>query len=158
MRYILLTISLIIIGGSSYMRSVTTRIPTPGWQEKERSTSCAESERVREEPPKDPDADRFGFGPWFVNADRTIWAGNLGAGAWVSGRRGNKVIWIRPQGTKLRIAGHRLDGDAPPLKAYIPCCYPSGFQATGIVFPEPGCWEVKAKAGSSSLTFTVLIK
>ena len=119
--------------------------------------TCAETQAVRDQPPKDPNADPFGFGPWYINADRTIWAG-WDVGSWVSGEKGNKVLWIRPQGTQLKITGRRLDADAPPLKARIPCGYPTGFQATRILFPSGGCWEVNAKAGSSTLKFVAKIK
>ena len=57
-------------------------------------TECQLSELVLAEPPRDPNADPFGRGPWYVNADRSIWAGWL-AGRWVSGTNGNKVLWIR---------------------------------------------------------------
>jgi hypothetical protein len=58
--------------------------------------------------------------------DRTIWAG-WDAASSVSGGKGNKVLWIRPQGTQLKVTGRRLDTDAPPLKVTIPCCHPTGF-------------------------------
>ena len=106
-------------------------------------------------PAKDPNADPFPHGPWYINADRTIWAGwdaaNLREGR-------NKVLWIRPQGTQLEISGRRLDADSSPLAAHIPCCYPTGFQATALTFPTGGCWEVKARAGSTVLTFVTLVK
>ncbi|MFX3824768.1 hypothetical protein ACJBTM_10570, partial [Streptococcus suis] len=83
-------------------------------------------------------ADAFGFGPWYINADRTIWASVPRAG-WSAG--GDKVMWIRPAGSDLVVSGRRLDGEAPPLRADIPCCYPTGFQASGLIFPTGGCWE-----------------
>src|SRR5438128_2398108 len=58
---------------------------------------CRLTELVRAEPPRDPNADPFGMGPWYVSADRSVWAG-WDAGHLVSGPRGNKVLWIRPQG------------------------------------------------------------
>jgi hypothetical protein len=115
--------------------------------------ACAETPTVRDEPPKDPGATRFGFGPWQVKADRTIWAHAAHARHWTPGSYGNKVLWIRQKGTQLEIAGRRLDGDAPPLRARIPCCYSKGFQSTRLYFPEKGCWEVTARAGMSELTF-----
>ena len=116
---------------------------------------CPVSPTVNAQPPKDPNADPFGFGPWFINADRTMWAG-LDSG-WVAGENGNKVIWIRPAGTSLVVSGHRLDGDAPPLRADIPCCYETGFQVTGLYFSTEGCWEVTATAGKSQLQFVVAV-
>jgi hypothetical protein len=67
-------------------------------------TPCGITQPVRAEPPRDPNADRFGFGPWYVNADRTMWAG-WDVGNWVSGGAGNKVLWIRPQDTQLKVTG-----------------------------------------------------
>jgi len=120
-------------------------------------SECAVTQPIKDQPPKDPNADPFGFGPWYVNADRTIWAG-FDAVSCVSGGKRNKVLWIRPQGTQPQVTGQRLDADAPPLKARIPCCYPTGFQATGLFFPSAGCWEVTAKAGSSELKYVTRVR
>jgi hypothetical protein len=121
------------------------------------TTACPVSELVRAEPPRDRNADPFGPGPWYINADRSIWAG-WGAGHWVSGTKGNKVLWIRPQGTNLKVVGRRLDtDDAVALEAGIPCCYPTGFQASRVSFPTPGCWEVTATAGGSELKFVTRV-
>lgn len=118
---------------------------------------CPATETIRAEPPRDPNADAFGMGTWYTNADRTIWAG-LGVGSWVAGKEGNKVIWIRPQGSQLEVTGRRLDADAPPLSASIPCCYPTGFQVTGLFFPTEGCWEVTGKAGGHELRFVTEVR
>jgi len=120
-------------------------------------SECAVTQPIKDQPPKDPNADPFPFGPWYVNADRSIWAG-WDAASCVSGGKGNKVLWIRPQGTQLKVTGRRLDADAPPLKARIPCCYPTGFHATGLFFPSAGCWEVTAKAGSSELKYVTRVR
>ena len=123
----------------------------------EQPSPCLATETIRAEPPRDPNADPFGVGPWYVNADRTIWAG-WDAVRMIAGPRGNKVLWIRPQGTQLTIAGRRLDADASPAKATIPCCYPTGFQASGLAFPTEGCWQISAKAGTSELTFVTRVR
>src|SRR5262245_56587603 len=119
------------------------------------ASACKASRPEIAQPAKDPNADPFPNGPWYINADRTIWAGwdaaNLHEGS-------NKVLWIRPQGTDLEISGRRLDAESSGLAASIPCCYPTGFQATGLTFPTAGWWEVKAKAGSSTLVFVTLVK
>ncbi len=114
------------------------------------SATCSVSKAIRDEPPKDPNADRFGFGDWYVNADRTIW---VAKNSWRAGRDGNKVIWIRPAGTKLVVTGRRLDAAAPPLRATSDRGYPTGFTVTGLYFPTEGCWEITAKAGSKELRF-----
>jgi hypothetical protein len=121
------------------------------------TTGCPVSELVRAEPPRDPNADPFGSGPWYLNADRSIWAG-WDAGHWVSGSSGNKVLWIRPQGTNLKVVGRRIDSDgAMSLKSDIPCCYPTGFQASRIYFPTSGCWAVTATAGGRELKFVTKV-
>lgn len=128
----------------------------PGTKATQQLSTCPATEAIRAEPPRDPNADPFGVGPWYVNADRTIWAS---AGVrLVAGPKGNKVLWIRPQGTQLTIAGRRLDSNAAPAKATIPCCYRTGFQASGLAFPTEGCWQVSAKAGTSELTFITRVE
>jgi len=116
---------------------------------------CAPTDPEIAQPPDDPKADPFPKGPWYINVDRTLWAGwdaaNLREGS-------NKVLWIRPKGTQLEVTGRHLGSESSRLVAHIPCCYPSTFQATGLTFPRAGCWEVKAKAGSSELTFVTLVK
>jgi len=58
----------------------------------------------------------------------------------------------------MEITGRRLDGEAPPLEAEFPCCYPTRFQASGLYFPTEGSWEVTAKAADSVLTFIVKVE
>ena len=120
------------------------------------SPECRATEEIRAEPPRDPNADPFGPGPWYINADRTIWAG-WDAVRMRAGKRGNKVLWIRPAGTQLTVSGRRLDGKAQPMKSTIPCCYPTGFQASGLAFPTGGCWEITGVAGTSQLTFVTKV-
>lgn len=144
MRYTVALVALLALAG-----------PTRAVAADAAAASCAATQAVRAEPPKDPNADRFGQGPWYINENRTIWAG-WDATRMREGR--NKVLWIRPQDTDLKVSGRRLDGDAPPLKAHIPCCYPTGFQASGLEFASAGCWEIKATAGDSTLTFVTEIQ
>lgn len=85
---------------------------------------------------------------WYRSDDGELWAD--------AGRRiadGTKVLWRKPSGSTLTVSGHRLDGDAPPLEAEIPDGYPGAYQASGLIFPTGGCWEVEARAGDSTLTF-----
>jgi hypothetical protein len=114
-------------------------------------TSCRETPLVRETPPRDPAADPFGPGPWYVNADRTLWAGH--GEPLLAGKRGNKVLWIRPRGVRLEIHGRRLDHSSRPLRVEVPGNYPYTFQPTGLYFPASGCWEITARASRTSLTF-----
>ena len=67
-----------------------------------------------------------------------------------------KFPWFRAAGLKgrLTVTGRRLDVAAPPLKAVIPNGYlDKGFQATGLIFPTEGCWEITGKVGDTTLTF-----
>lgn len=102
------------------------------------------------------------YGYYFVNKDRSIWAS-----AWWEGNEeyqlhssedGVKMGWFRPEGAALEITGQRLDAQAPPLEAHIPCCYPTRFQATGLAFPTEGCWEVTATAVDSMLSFIIEVE
>jgi hypothetical protein len=67
-----------------------------------------------------------------------------------------KFPWWRGLQGRLTIDGRRLDAPAPALQALIPSGYgPSGFQATSLIFPTPGCWEVTGHVGKASLRFVV---
>jgi hypothetical protein len=69
-----------------------------------------------------------------------------------------KFGWQRGVRGLLTIDGRRLDAAAPPLRASIPAGYGDiGFQATGLIFPTPGCWEVTGHVGNSSITFTTRV-
>jgi hypothetical protein len=130
--------------------------------------SCAASPLIRDTAPRDANADPGGPAEdWYINADRTIWAGPVPAGGWPSGGtlysgkgtvKGQKTYWVRPKGTQLVIDGRRLDASGPPVEAHIPCCYPTGFQIVALLFSTEGCWEVHAKAGDSELRFVTQVK
>jgi hypothetical protein len=67
-----------------------------------------------------------------------------------------KVGWIRGVKGKLTVQGRRLDAHGSSLRAWIPEGYGDiGFQATGVIFPTPGCWEVTGKVQETRLTFVV---
>ena len=67
-----------------------------------------------------------------------------------------KFPWWRGVTGKLTIEGQRLDAAVPPLRADVPDGYgESGFQATALIFPTPGCWSVTGRVGDTSLTFIV---
>jgi hypothetical protein len=69
-----------------------------------------------------------------------------------------KFGWWRGVPGTFTIDGRRLDAPAPPLSASVPDGYgEQGFQATGIVFPAEGCWEVTGRIGDASLTFVTLV-
>jgi hypothetical protein len=77
------------------------------------------------------------------------------------GALGMKFGWTRAVLGDIHVIGHRLDGDANPPEADVRCCYgKTGFQASYLIFPTPGCWEVVAQIGDvleSRLTFVTRV-
>ena len=128
--------------------------------------SCPVTPLIKDSAPPD-NADPIVSADWYINADRSMWAGPVPLGGWSAGGvvyegsrpvRGQKTYWVRPAGLQLVIGGRRLDAAAPPLEARIPCCYTSGFQIVALFFPTEGCWEVSANAGSSRLRFVTQVR
>lgn len=68
-----------------------------------------------------------------------------------------KWPWWRGGAGPLRVTGRRLDGPASPLR-WIPDGGGDGFQASELVFPSAGCWEVTARAGEASLTVVTWVE
>src|SRR5207244_1450078 len=68
-----------------------------------------------------------------------------------------KFGWTMGRDGKLQVTGHRLDGNAPPLRASIGnAIEPPNFKPSYLIFATPGCWQVNAKidgADDSNLTF-----
>jgi hypothetical protein len=70
-----------------------------------------------------------------------------------------KFWWWRLRPGHLTFQGRRLDAPAPPLRASVPDGYgDTGFQATALIFPTVGCWEVTGRLGDDSLTFVTLVE
>jgi hypothetical protein len=60
---------------------------------------------------------------------------------------------------ELTIEGRSLHRPGLSVSAEIPDEYgKTGVQPTALVFPEPGCWEVTARAGGTSLTFVTKVE
>jgi hypothetical protein len=78
-----------------------------------------------------------------------------------NGALGMKFGWTRAVRGKLNVTGHRLDGAARPLRLDANNGDGDiGFQATYLIFPTAGCWEVTAQVGEqqdSKLTFVTRI-
>lgn len=76
MRYVRTLISLIVILGAcatlDRWRSAGQSEAAAALTAAAMSLTCHETLPVRDEPAKDPSADRFGFGPWYINADRKV--------------------------------------------------------------------------------------
>ena len=73
------------------------------------------------------------------------------------GALGMKFPWWRGVRGTLRIEGRRLDGPAGPLRSEFVDYGPTGFQASYVIFPTPGCWEVTGRAGEASVTFVTRV-
>jgi hypothetical protein len=84
-----------------------------------------------------------------------------GGGGFVTedGWLGWKVLWNRLVKGRLHIEGHRLDGDAPPLRAFLaPTIEETGIQPSYIVFPTTGCWKINARIHGEPLTLVVFVE
>jgi hypothetical protein len=58
----------------------------------------------------------------------------------------------------LHIHGHELTLGLP-VRAEIPDGYgDTGFQASGIIFPAEGCYEITGEAGGVELSFLTLVR
>jgi protein TonB len=51
----------------------------------------------------------------------------------------------------------RLDGDAGPVEMFVPDGYPWTYQASGLTFSAPGCWQISGRAGGKTLEFVLNI-
>ena len=96
----------------------------------------------------------LGDGPWIINSDRTIWVADQ---PYVANQTVN-TVWMRPANTELAITARRLDGDTPQLTVGPAAPYRTAYIAIGVRFPSSGCWEVKATAGTSTLTFVTKVR
>jgi hypothetical protein len=123
--------------------------------------SCPVTKPVTDEHPKNANTAAFSRA-WYVSSDRRLWAsagGRLWAGRSGNGS-GNKVLWERP-GSIVAISGKLLLEDAKA--AGVPTITGPGgyetfdYQASGVTFPVPGCWQVEARADGSVLDFVALV-
>jgi len=71
-----------------------------------------------------------------------------------------KWPFVRGEGVsgRLIIEGRSLHRPGLRLSAEVPDGYGmTGFQAAALVFPEPGCWEVTARAGGATIRFVTRV-
>ena len=76
------------------------------------------------------------------------------------GGLGMKFPWWRAPDVHgvLHITGHELTLGFP-VRADVPDGYgDTGFQASGIVFPVEGCYQVTGEAGGAQLTFVTMVR
>ena len=70
-----------------------------------------------------------------------------------------KFWWWRYRPGSLVLEGRRLDGPSPPMRSVVPHGYGDiGFQATSLIFPTPGCWQVTGRIGDDTLIFVTLVE
>jgi hypothetical protein len=82
-----------------------------------------------------------------------------GAGyVYPDGSVGMKIAWYRGNGLrgKITIQGERLDAAAPPLRSRIGTSE-TGFEASQVIFPTEGCWQVTGKVADASVTFVTRV-
>jgi hypothetical protein len=69
-----------------------------------------------------------------------------------------KFGWWRGVKGQLVITGRRLDGAGPAVESEVPLGYGDQyFQASGIIFPTAGCWEINGRVRNTSLRFVTLV-
>lgn len=72
-----------------------------------------------------------------------------------------KFPWWRGPGVTgpLQIEGEFLEGPEGNFQAIVPAGYgDTGFQATGLIFDRPGCWQIVGKAGAAELSFVTYVE
>ena len=68
-----------------------------------------------------------------------------------------KWPWWRGVRGHVAVHGRSLDGSPGSVRAAIQPYGDTGFQPSALVFPGPGCWEVSATVGETTLSFVVLV-
>jgi hypothetical protein len=78
------------------------------------------------------------------------------------GSLGVKIAWQRGPGVRgpVHVEARKLDGGAPAVRRRIGTrgYGPTGLLASGIAFPTPGCWKVRARTGAARLTFVLFLQ
>jgi hypothetical protein len=69
-----------------------------------------------------------------------------------------KWPWWRGVRGQISVRGRNLDGKSGTVRvAYVPYGE-TGFQASALVFPAPGCWEVTGQVADRTLSFVVAVE
>ena len=108
------------------------------------------------------------FGWQSAHGNDSLWVGSLWPHGVViitpddvgpDGRLGMKFGWYRLTNGYLTITGRRLDAPAPPASGLtFPGGYGlTGFNASGVMFPTEGCWQITGRVGRVALTFVAFV-
>jgi hypothetical protein len=114
--------------------------------------------------PSGADAGRWytdGTGLWVaLSDDGTMVAGGRDGGqVYEDGSVSTKVPWWREKPGTLVVEATALHGPGGRFEATVPSGYgDAGFQASGLLFGRPGCWQITGTAGMSSLTFVMEVR
>ena len=73
------------------------------------------------------------------------------------GRLEMKFGWYRLTSGFLTITGRRLDTPAPPASGRASGYGLTGFNASGVIFPTEGCWQVTGRVARVTLTFVTFV-
>ena len=116
------------------------------------SADCPVTTPITITPPDSKYRDPLPRGAYYASADEMIL---VSAEEWGQGSR--KILWIKPLGSRLTVQGRRLDGDAAPLWPDNSSGNYGDFEASIVIIPTAGCWEIEARANSSMLRFVLYI-
>src|SRR5260370_15683454 len=75
----------------------------------------------------------------------------------VGGELSMKFGWYRLTSGYLTITGQRLDGSAPPASGQPSGYGLTGFNASSVIFPTEGCWQITGRGGQAALTFVTFV-
>ena len=118
--------------------------------------SCRETPTVRATPPPTSNAGALDDGPWWVNADRTLWMRSA-TGPWHAGYNQKNII-LKSTGVTPAISGTRIDAPAPPMAVKWVPQLRAEFQTMGLTFPAEGCWKITATAGDREMSFVTRVR
>jgi len=69
-----------------------------------------------------------------------------------------KYLWLAAADGQITIEGRKLDHGSSRVRVELfRGASNAGLMPSGLVFPAVGCWEVTAKTGGSTLTFTTSV-
>ena len=118
--------------------------------------SCDETPMIRATPPPTRNAGTLHDGPWWVNAERTIWIASA-TGPWHAGLN-RKNAMVKPSGAGLSVSATRIDASASAAEVRTVPQVADEFQTMSIAFPADGCWAIKATTGDHTLEFVTRVR